>query len=77
MSWSVSDGGAPPKSRGVFLTIMLALEALGVVSGLVALVVPGLLESRLAGLPPWYAAYFVGALLIQAVSVVGIWFWKR
>ncbi len=66
-----------PKSRGVFLTIMLAINALNAVFGLLSAIVPGTLDAVMGSVPLWYQAFVLIELVVLVVALVGIWFWKR
>lgn len=70
------------KKRGKFLTVMIVLAAMGVPLALYYYVVsPDLLNQSLSQsyetIPNWYPVYLTASLLVSAISLIGLWLWKK
>jgi hypothetical protein len=62
--------------RGIFLTVLLALSALGLALGVIGLFAVNALPTT-AVLPGWYKMYEIASLVISAAVIYGIWNWKK
>lgn len=66
-----------PKSRGVFLTLMLVFAAFGILSSLYYFTNTNAVAVAYGTVPSWYPIYMVVGLGLGVANVVGIWMWKK
>lgn len=63
--------------RGLFLSVLFDLSAIGFVLGAFALLSPGISNLSYSTLPEWYRPLNYISLVISAATLYGIWMWKK
>lgn len=64
------------QKRGLFLTVLLVLQAIGLAFGVLGLLGVGAMVAT-TGLPAWYLPLTVVSLVLSAATLYGIWKWKK
>jgi hypothetical protein len=65
------------KERGVLLTILLVLGAIGILASLFTIFNTSLLLQTYGTLPNWYIPYMIAGFALGVVNLFGVWKWKK
>lgn len=63
--------------RGNFLTILIVLTAIGLITNIPKTLSPTDIQKVLGSVPSWYTPLNLTTLVLQGVALVGIWTWKK
>jgi hypothetical protein len=69
--------GDENKKRGVLLTILLTVSALGIISTLPTLNNQELIKRSYVSIPSWFLLYEIFGLSLGIVNLYGIWTWRK